>query len=68
MKTYIKNLRHGSLHLNVIFEYLKFHIPKHIIKRDILDQKMYVEKSFFKFPTLKQNYVFIHNYMIYIAR
>ena len=66
MKTYITNLRHCSLHLNIIFQYLKFHFSKHIIKRDILVQKIYVEKSFFKFPTLKLNFVFIHNYMIYI--
>ena len=66
MKTYIKNLRHISLHLNVIFKYLKFHFSKHIIKREILVQTIYVEKSFFKFPTLKLNLVFIHNCIIYI--
>ena len=50
MNTYIKNLRHGSLHLNVIYEYLNFHVTKHIIKRDILDQKRYAEKCFFQIP------------------
>ena len=68
MKTYIKNLRHGSLHLNVIYEYLNFHVSKHIIKRDILDQKIYAEKSFFTFLALKLDNPFIHDYMIYIAR
>ena len=68
MKIYIKILRQSSLHLNVIFEYLKFHVSKHIIKLDILVRKICVEKSFFKFPTMKLNYVFIHSYVIYIAR
>ena len=68
MKTYIKNLRHGSLHLNVIYECLNFHVSKNIIKRDILDQTIYAEKSFFKFLALKLNNPFIHDYMIYIAR
>ena len=68
MKTYIKNLRHRPLHLNVIYEYLNVHVSKRIIKRDILDQKIYCEKSFFKFLALKQNNPFIYDYMIYIAR
>ena len=68
MKTYINNLRHGSLHLNVMYDYLKFLVSKNIIKRDILDQKIYAEKSFFKFLALKVNNPFIHDYMIYIAR
>ena len=68
MKTYIKNLRHGSLHLNVIYECLNFLVSKNIINRDILDQKIYAEKSFFKFLALKVNTPFIHDYMIYIAR
>ena len=68
MKTYIKSLRHSSLHLNVIYEYLNVHVTKHIIKRDILDQKIYAEKSFFKFLALNLNNPFIHDYMIYIAR
>ena len=68
MKTYIKNLRHGSLHLNVIYEYLNVHVSKRIIKRDILDQKIYSEKSFFKFLALKLNNPFIYDYIIYIAR
>ena len=65
MKTYIKNLRHSFLHLNVINEYLNFFVSEHIIKPDILVQKIYVEKLFFKFLTLE---LFIHDYMIDIAR
>ena len=42
MKIYIKILRQSSLHLNVIFEYLKFHVSKHIIKLE-----KYVLKSRF---------------------
>ena len=38
----MKNLRHGSLHLNVLNSYLKFHIHDLNIKRDIHVQKMKV--------------------------
>ena len=64
-RTYIKNLRHGSLHLSVIYENLKFDVSKYIIKRDILIQKIYLKKSFFTFLTLKLNNAFIYNFMIY---
>ena len=66
MKTYIKNLRQSSLHLNVIYEYLNVHVSIKIIKRDILDKRIYAEKSFFKFLALKVNNHFIHDYMIYV--
>ena len=68
MKTCIKNLRHGSLHLDVIYAYLKCHVSKHIIKRDILVKKIYVEKCFFKVLILQQNNPLIHDYMIYMTR
>ena len=62
-----KDLGHSSLHLNIIYEYLKLYVSKHIMKRESLVPKIYVEKSFFKFLTLKLNNLFIHDYMIYIA-
>ena len=42
-KTYIKNLRHSSLHMNVVYMCLKLYTSKYITKRDILDQKIHVE-------------------------
>ena len=35
-----RNPRHGSLRLNVIYEYLKSHVSKYVIKRGILVQKV----------------------------
>ena len=34
-RTLIKDLRHGSLHINVFFKYVKFCVWKIDIKRDI---------------------------------
>ena len=39
-KTYLKNLRHGFLHMNLICVYWKFGGPKCLTNWDILDQKM----------------------------
>ena len=50
-RTYIKNLRHGSLQINVFYMYVKFHGWEMIIKGDILVQKIKVRKSIFRFLT-----------------
>ena len=49
-RTYIKNLRHGSLQMNVLCRYMKFPAWEMIIKGDILVQKIKVKKSIFIFP------------------
>ena len=51
MRTYIKNLGLGSLHLNVIYKYLK---ALNILSSEIiLVKKVHLEKYFFIFLTLK---------------
>ena len=51
-RTYIKNLRHRSLQMNVVYKYVKCHAWEIVIKRDILIQEIKVEKPIFKFSTL----------------
>ena len=50
-RTYIEILRHGSLQMNVFIRHVKFHTCNTVFEGDILDQKIKVEKSIFKFPT-----------------
>ena len=47
----MRNLRHGSLQMNVLYMYLKFYAWEMVIRGDILDQKIKVKKSIFKLPT-----------------
>ena len=49
-RTYIKNLRHGSLQMNVFYGYVKLHPWEIIDKGDILVQKIKVKKNTFRFP------------------
>ena len=67
-KAYIKNLRHCSLYINVIYKYYKSCASKYIIKRDIIVKKIKVENLFFKFSTTQLIYFFIHKYMVYIVK
>ena len=48
--TYIQNLRHGSLHLNVFYMHVTFYDWKIINDGDILVQKKKSEKLIFQFP------------------
>ena len=48
-RTYINNLRQGSLHINVFYKYVKSYDWEMNIKRDISVQKIKVKKSNFKF-------------------
>ena len=48
-RSYIKNLRNGSLQMNVFCRHVNFHDWGMIIKGDILVQKIKVKKSIFKF-------------------
>ena len=41
-RTYIKNLRHGSLHMNVFYKYVQFYVWEINIKGDTLVQKIKV--------------------------
>ena len=45
----MRNLRHGSLHLNVLYKYVKFCYWEMNIKRDILVQKIKGKKSISRF-------------------
>ena len=49
-RTCIKNLRHGSLQMNVLCRYVRFHAWGMITKGDISVQKIKVNKSIFTFP------------------
>ena len=49
-RTYIKNLRHDYLPMNVLCRYVKFHAWGMINKGDILIQRIKVKKSIFRFP------------------
>ena len=62
-RTYIKNLRHGSLQMNVLCGYVKFHAWGMINKGDILVQKIKVKKSFFIFPDPPSHCLFTNVYM-----
>ena len=50
-KAYIQNLRHGSLHTSVFYEYVKFYAWEINIKGDILVQKIKVKTCIFQFLT-----------------
>ena len=45
-RTYIQNLRHSSLHLNVLYRHVKFYDWKIINDGDILVQKIKVKNNF----------------------
>ena len=62
-KKYIKKLRHGSLQMDVLCGYVKFHEWAMINKRDILVQKIKVKKSFFIFPNPSFHCLFNNVYM-----
>ena len=47
-RTYIQNLRHGSLQMNVFYLYVKFHGWEMIIRGDVLVQQMKVKKNAFQ--------------------
>ena len=61
--TYIKNLRHGSLQMNVLCRYVTFHAWGMIDKGDILVQKMKVKKSIFRFPDPSFHCLFTNVYI-----
>ena len=50
-RTYIQNLRHGSLQMNVFYLYVKFHGWEMIIRGDVLVQQIKVKKLIFNFLT-----------------
>ena len=50
-------MRHGSLHMNVVYKCSTFRGSKYIIRRDILDQKIHEKLKKF----------LIDNYMIYFV-
>ena len=45
----MKKMRHGSLHLNVLYKHVKSWVWEMNTKRDILVQKIKVKKSIIKF-------------------
>ena len=49
-RTYIKNVRHCPLQMNVLCRYVKLHAWEMIIKGNILVQKIKVKKSISIFP------------------
>ena len=65
-RTYIKNLRHGSLQMNVLCRHLKFHAWKIIMisKGDILVQNIKVKKSIFRFLDPSFHCLFTNVYII----
>ena len=67
-RTYIINLRHGSLQMNVSYSCVKSYAWELIIKGDILVQKIKVKTSIFKFSTPLFNYLFIKVYITYIFK
>ena len=62
-RTYIKNMRHGSLQMNVFSRCVKFHTWEMIIKGDILVQKIKVKKSIFMFPDPSFHCLFTDDYI-----
>ena len=62
-RTYIKNLRHGSLQMNVLCRYMKFLAWEMINKGDILVQKIKVKKSIFIFPDPSFHCLFTNIYI-----
>ena len=62
-RTYIKNLEHGSLQMNVNCMYMKSHVWEMIIKGVILVQRIKVKKSISIFPDLSFHCLFINVYI-----
>ena len=62
-RTYIKNLRQGSLQMNVLCGYVKFHAWGMINKGDILVQKIKVKKPIFIFLAPSFHCQFTNVYM-----
>ena len=62
-RTSIKILRHGSLQMNVLIRHVKFQNCNANIEGDILDQKIKVKKSIFKFPAASLISLLIKPYM-----
>ena len=50
-RKHIKNLRHGSFHMNVFYTVVKFCLWETNIKGDMLVKKIKVKKSIFQFLT-----------------
>ena len=67
-RIYIKNLRHDSLQMNVFYMHVNFNVWEMIIKGDILDQKIKVEKSIFKFSTPSFFYSSTYVHITYISK
>ena len=49
-KAYINNLRHCSLHMNILYRYVNCYAWETNIRRDILVQKLKVKISIFLVP------------------
>ena len=62
-RTFIKNLRHCSLQMNVHCRHVKPHAWEMITKGDILVHKIKVTKLIFIFPDPSFHYVFTNVYI-----